>query len=164
MTADKITVCAALRAVVTGLGRVGGMAAPPVLRIALALPFLRSGMTRWDGVLSLNPATPYLFETTFQLHLFGHAYPLPFPDLLAWITALAEIGLPCLLILGLATRLGALGLLLMTGVIQLIFPEAWVNFHLYWAAIALAIVALGPGKMSIDALIVQILRAKDLRL
>ncbi len=138
--------------------------APPVLRVSLALPFLRSGLTRWDGFLSLNPATPFLFETTFQVHLFGAAYPLPFPDVLAWVTALAEITLPLLLLLGLATRFAALGLLVMTGVIQLIFPEAWVNFHLYWAALALAIMAMGAGKLSADALIAQVLRAKSARM
>ncbi len=36
--------------------------APPVMRIALALPFLRSGLTRWDGFLSLSAGTVYLFE------------------------------------------------------------------------------------------------------
>lgn len=39
-----------------------------------------------------------------------------------------------LLVIGLATRFSALGLLIMTGVIQLVVPEAWANFHLPWAA------------------------------
>ncbi|MCY1553194.1 hypothetical protein D9M68_896510 [compost metagenome] len=38
----------------------------------------------------------------------------------------------------------------MTAVIQLVFPDGWMNFHLYWAALALAILALGPGWFSID--------------
>ncbi len=38
----------------------------------------------------------------------------------------------------------------MTGVIQLVFPDGWMNFHLYWAALALAIMALGPGCLSVD--------------
>ena len=69
------------------------------------------------------------------------------------IMLLAEILLPALLIVGLATRLLALGLLLMTGVIQLVFPEGWVNFHLYWAALALAVMALGPGRLAMDPFI-----------
>ena len=38
----------------------------------------------------------------------------------------------------------------MTAVIQLVVPDAWVNFHLPWAAMALAILALGAGKLSLD--------------
>jgi len=40
----------------------------------------------------------------------------------------------------------------MTGVIQLVVPEGWANFHLPWAALATAIMALGPGKLSLDHL------------
>ena len=124
--------------------------APPVLRLALALPFLRSGLTRWDGFLSLSPATLFLFEDQFKLHVLGGAYALPVPDQLAALTAAAEIVLPVLLIVGFATRMAALGLLIMTGVIQLVFPDGWANFHLYWAALALGTVAIGPGVCSID--------------
>ncbi|MEZ0221632.1 MAG: DoxX family protein [Tardiphaga sp.] len=124
--------------------------APPVLRIALALPFLRSGLTRWDGFLSLSPGTLFLFEEQFELHVFGGEYALPAPDQLALATAIAEILLPALLIIGLGTRLAALGLLVMTGVIQLVFPDGWANFHLYWAALAISIIAIGPGAFSID--------------
>ncbi|MDT4838756.1 DoxX [compost metagenome] len=132
------------------LGRAASILAPPLLRLALALPFLRSGLTRWDGFLSLSVATQYLFEEQFKLHVFGGVYDLPAPDTLAVVVASAEILLPVLLLAGLATRLAALGLLCMTAVIQLVFPDGWMNFHLYWAALALAILALGPGWFSID--------------
>ena len=58
-----------------------------------------------------------------------------------------------LLVIGLATRFSALGILVMTGVIQLVVPEGWANFHLPWAALAVAIIALGPGTLSLDHLI-----------
>ncbi len=140
------------------LRMVGMLAAPPVLRIALALPFLRSGLTRWDPFPTLSVATQYLFQFQFKLHLFGALVDLPAPLLLAYVTACAEIVLPVLLIAGLATRYAALGLLLMTGVIQLTVPEGWANFHLYWAALALAIMALGPGPLSLDALLGRLRR------
>jgi putative oxidoreductase len=132
--------------------------APPVLRIALALPFLRSGLTRWDGLFSISPGTLFLFEEQFKLHVFGYAIDFPSPDQLALLVATAELVLPTLLLAGLATRLAALGLLIMTGVIQLVFPDGWKNFHLYWAALALAIIALGPGSLSLDRLI-SVIRA-----
>ena len=64
-----------------------------------------------------------------------------------------EIVLPILLALGLLTRWAALGLLCMTAVIQLTYPDCWANFHLYWAALSLAIMTFGPGAVSLDRLI-----------
>jgi putative oxidoreductase len=72
---------------------------------------------------------------------------------MAHVTGIAEITLPILLVLGLGTRFAALGLLVMTGVIQLVVPDGWANFHLPWAALAVAIIALGPGTLSLDHLI-----------
>ncbi len=138
------------------IARLGTALAPPVARIALALPFFRSGLTRWDGFLSIAPGTDYLFEEQFKLHILGSLYDFPAPDTVAYLVGLAEITLPVLLLLGLATRFSALALLVMTGVIQLVFPDGWANFHLYWAALALAIMALGPGPLSLDRLIDRI--------
>ncbi len=139
-----------LEAAAGWIARLGSIAAPPVARIALALPFLRSGFTRWDGFLSISPATDYLFKEQFKLHLFGRLYGFPAPDALAFLVGSAEITLPTLLLIGLATRFSALGLLVMTAVIQLVFPDGWMNFHLYWAALALAVMALDPGRLSLD--------------
>ena len=127
--------------------------APPLLRIALAVPFFKSGLTKWDGFLSPSPAAVFLFEDEFKLHIFGQAYDFPIPDVLAWLDSIAEIVLPILLVVGLATRLSALGFLVMTGVIQLVVPDGWANFHLPWAALAVAIIALGPGSLSLDHLV-----------
>jgi putative oxidoreductase len=142
-----------IRVVLKRLQALAWLIAPPLLRLALALPFLRSGRTRWDGFLSLSPSTLYLFENQFKVHLFGAAYGFPSPDTVALCVAVAEIALPTLLIFGLATRLAALALLIMTGVIQLVFPDGWANFHLYWASLAVGIVAIGPGALSLDHLI-----------
>lgn len=145
-----------IAAVRTGLSGLAGMAAlmaPIALRIALAMPFLMSGMTKWDGFLQLAPAASYLFEDEFKLHIFGQLYDMPAPDLMALLDGIAEIVLPIFLIVGLATRLSALALLVMTGVIQLVVPEGWANFHLPWAALAIAIIAIGPGSASLDRLL-----------
>lgn len=138
------------------LAQVAIVVAPPVLRIALALPFFKSGSTKWDGFLSLSPAASYLFEDEFKLHIFGHAYDFPFPAVFASFDGIAEIVLPVLLILGFATRFSALTLLVMTGVIQLVVPEGWANFHLPWAALAVALMALGRGKLSLDHLVASL--------
>lgn len=142
-----------IRSIIGTFGRMAWVVAPPLLRIALAVPFFKSGLTKWSSFLSLSPAAEFLFEDEFKLHIFGQVYNFPFPDTLALVDSIAEIVLPVLLVVGLATRVSALGLLVMTGVIQLVVPEGWANFHLPWAALAVAIVALGPGPLSLDALI-----------
>ncbi len=143
----------ALEAVIGWLACTAQVVAPPLLRIALAVPFFKSGLTKWDGFLSLAPTAQFLFEDQFKLHIFGQAYNFPVPDTLALLDSVAEIALPVLLVIGLATRFSALGLLVMTGVIQLVVPEGWANFHLPWASLAVAIIALGPGRLSLDHLI-----------
>lgn len=147
-----------IEAVSAVIGRIGHAVAPPVLRIALALPFFRSGLTRWDGFLSISAGTQFLFEEQFKLHILGGEYPFPVPDITAFVVAIAEIVLPLLLFAGLGTRFAATALLVMTGVIQLTFPDGWANFHLYWASIALAIMALGAGPISLDCLIRKLWR------
>jgi putative oxidoreductase len=65
----------------------------------------------------------------------------------------AEHVLPVLLLAGLASRLSALGLMVMTLVIQLfVYPDGWPE-HVLWFALLLLIVARGPGALSLDHLI-----------
>src|SRR5690606_13493889 len=103
------------------------------LRIALAVPFYKSGLTKWDGFLQLSGGAEFLFTSEFKLHIIGQQYPYPFPLLMAHVAGVAEIVLPVLLVLGLFTRFAALGLLAMTVIIQITVPEGWANFHLPWA-------------------------------
>jgi putative oxidoreductase len=120
------------------------------LRLALAVPFFRSGLTKWDGFLQLSDSAVFLFREEFRLHVLGAEIAYPAPQLMAWLSGAAEIALPVLLVLGLGTRLAALGLLVMTSVIQLTVPDGWANFHLAWAAMALAVMTHGPGRLSLD--------------
>lgn len=119
------------------------------LRIALAVPFWRSGMLKWDGFLQIGDTAITLFTDEFMLHLPGGPYAFPAPALMAFLSGIAEVGLSCLLVLGLATRFAAFGLLAMTAVIQLTVPGGW-PVHLTWAAMALAIMSAGPGPLSLD--------------
>jgi putative oxidoreductase len=123
-----------------------------VLRFALAVPFWRSGVNKWDGFLQLNDVAVLLFSSEFKLHLPGGPYSFPAPGVVAFAVGSAEMLLPILLVLGLATRLAALGLLAMTLVVQLTVPDGW-PVHVTWAAMALGIMAWGPGRISLDHLI-----------
>jgi putative oxidoreductase len=120
-----------------------------VLRFALAVPFWRSGILKWDGFLRLNDTAVTLFTDEFKLHLPGGPYPFPAPTLMAFLSGCGEIGFPILLVLGLGTRFAALGLLCMTLIVELTVPDGW-PVHITWAAMALAIMAWGPGPVSID--------------
>jgi putative oxidoreductase len=121
-----------------------------VARFALAVPFYKSGLTKWDGFLQISETPALLFTEDFKLHLFGQTFDYPFPTLMAWGSSIGEIVLPILLVLGLFTRFAALGLLVMTALIQLTFPDGWANFHLPWAALAVAIIYMGSGKIALD--------------
>lgn len=129
------------------------------LRAALATPFFYSGLTKWDGLLQISDSAVYLFAEEFRLHVFGHEYAFPYPQTAAIVVGAAEIVLPILLVLGLGTRCAAFGLLVLTAVIQVTVPDGWANFHLPWAAMALAILAYGPGALSLDRLIAAIRRS-----
>lgn len=134
---------------------IGGLA----LRCALALPFWKSGLTRWEGFLKLRPATNYFYEELYKPTIFGKTYSLPYPDLLAFGASLAEIVLPAALVIGFATRLSALGLFVMTIVIYTTYqslgvsPDQWMTETLPWGAMALMLVGFGPGRISFDYLI-----------
>jgi len=126
-----------------------------VLRLALAVPFWRSGVRKWDGFLQLNDVAVLLFSSEFKLHLPGGPYAYPEPALFAFLAASAEIMLPILLVAGLATRFAGLGLLVMTIIVQLTVPDGW-PIHITWAAMALGVVAYGPGMISLDAQIARL--------
>jgi putative oxidoreductase len=128
-----------------------------VLRIALAVPFWRSGILKWDGFLRLNDTAVTLFMEEFKLHLPGGPYPFPAPTVMAFLSGCGEIAFPILLVLGFGTRFAALGLLLMTAIVELTVPDGW-PVHITWAAMALGIMSWGPGRISIDYLVRQSFR------
>lgn len=123
-----------------------------VLRLALAVPFWRSGVLKWGGFLKLNDTAVTLFSDEFMLHLPGGPYHFPAPTVMAFLSGSGEIMFPILLVLGLGTRFAALGLLFMTVVVELTVPDGW-PIHLTWAAMALALMGYGPGNISLDHLV-----------
>lgn len=135
-------------------------------RLFLARPFWNSAQTRWvEFPTQLTSSTNYLFVNEFKLNFFWGSYPIPFAEFAAYMTGLGEIILPILLVLGVLTRFWALGLLAMTVVIQLVFPDGLfnpVNFldaHALWFVLALIIIQIGPGLFSLDWVLRKIKRA-----
>lgn len=113
-----------------------------VARLSIAGVFWRSGQTKIEGWR--------LSETAVDL--FRDEYKLPFldPTIAAYTATFAEHFFPVLLVIGLATRLSALALLIMTAVIEIfVYPDAWPT-HGTWAACLLVIMMRGPGVLSLD--------------
>jgi putative oxidoreductase len=123
--------------------------ASAVLRLGLAIPFFKSGLTKWDGIGKLSDSATTLFREEFKIRVLSKAYDFPFPEQAALGAGIAEILLPVMLVLGLGTKIAALGLLIMSVVIQFVIPTGW-PIHLTWAAMALGLLALGPGRFSVD--------------
>jgi putative oxidoreductase len=118
-----------------------------VARFSIAGVFWMSGRTKVEG-LAVSDSAIALFQDEYKL-------PLIAPWLAAYLAAVAEHVFPVLLVLGLATRLSALALLVMTLVIQVfVYPDAWPT-HGTWAACLLFIMAHGPGPLSLDHLLAQ---------
>lgn len=116
-----------------------------VIRLGIADVFWRSGQTKVSG--------RHVTDTTVQLFRDEYKVPLLPPEVAANLAAIQEHLFSVLLVIGLASRLSALGLLGMTAVIEIfVYPENWPD-HLLWAGCLLYVVGRGPGAISLDALI-----------
>jgi putative oxidoreductase len=146
------TLVALVRRADAGLAQIPVSLTALALRFGLAVPFFLSGLTKWDAPFRLADSAVFLFSDEFKLHLFGAEVPFPAPYVTAHLSGSGEIVLPILLALGLFTRFAALGILGMTAIIQLTVPDGWANFHLPWAAMALALIRLGGGTLALDRL------------
>ncbi len=117
-----------------------------VARLGVAAVFFMSGRTKVTGWLTITDSTYELFRTDYAL-------PFMAPNLAAHISTYSEHLFPILLVFGLFTRPAALALLGMTTVIEVfVYPDAWPT-HLSWAGLLLPLIALGGGKLSLDAVI-----------
>lgn len=125
-------------------------------RFSIAAVFWNSGQTKIEG-LAINLVSgefmlgwPRLSASALALFQEEYRLPLVPPELAAPLAATAEHVLPLLLLLGLATRWSALGLLGMTLVIQaFVYPGAYAT-HGTWAALLLMLMAQGAGLLSLD--------------
>lgn len=117
-----------------------------VARLWMGKIFLDSGLARvanWDK-------QAFLFQDEYKLGL------LP-PKLWAILTTGAELVLPVLLVIGLFTRLPALGLLAMTAFIHFVVGSAnddyLAPYHYVWMLVFGYLIIRGGGPLSIDGFI-----------
>lgn len=115
------------------------------IRILVGSVFFKSGLTKiasWDSTLAL-------FESEY-------AVPLLPPELAAYLGTAVELGLPVLLVLGLGSRLAALGLFIFNIIAVISYPdlsEVGLKDHQYWGLLLLVTLFHGPGKLSLDYLL-----------
>lgn len=139
-----------------GMARIPESAIALLGRFSVAAVFWKSGQTKVEGfeldIVSgtFAPGLPRLAASAVDL--FRDEYRLPWlpPETAALLAAAGEHALPLLLLAGLGTRFAALGLLVMTAVIQvLVYPGAYAT-HGVWAAVLLWLMVRGPGTLSLD--------------
>ena len=135
-----------------------------LLRVTVAWAFYTSGLTKTLSAnlfslfgLEVNYPTS-LAPTDTTIFLFEEEYGVPLlsPELAATLGTAAEIILPLLIIFGLFGRLAALGLFVFNIVAVISYEPAQTGnafyLHFVWGVMLLAVVAHGPGKISIDHL------------
>ena len=111
------------------------------------------------------------YEKLANIENFADAFVrplhLPFPIFLSYIAAFSEIGGSWLLIIGLATRFGALAIV---GTISVAIYHALVTsgFNIFllellllYFASATSIALTGPGNFSLDEVIIRILKSEE---
>ncbi|MBI5257968.1 MAG: DoxX family protein [Burkholderiales bacterium] len=111
-------------------------------RLYVAKVFLLSGLTKlrdWDTTIAL----------------FANEYHVPLlpPELAAVLGTGGELALPVLLVLGLATRFGALGLFVVNLVAAISLPditEAALQQHVFWGSLLFGLLLWGGGRWSLD--------------
>ena len=112
------------------------------IRLWVAQVFFKSGLQKidnWDSTL-------FLFKDVY-------AVPILPPAFAAWLATAAELVLPVLMVVGLASRLGALGLFVLNYVAVIAFPDMGaigIKDHALWGIMLAIIFFHGPGRLSID--------------
>lgn len=93
----------------------------------------------------------------FQGTLFEEEYGITFvdPEIMAQMALYAETILPVMLFLGVASRLGAAGLIGMTLFIQFFVYPLHFTDHATWMAALGMVLCMGPGKISLDHLLAK---------
>ena len=115
------------------------------LRIYVAMVFFKSGLTK----VADFPSTVALFENEYRV-------PVISPTLAAFSGTAAELLLPALFLLGLASRPAALAFFVFNFVAVASYPdisEAGVKDHMLWGLMMLVILFFGAGRFSLDRIL-----------
>ncbi len=120
------------------------------VRLWVAWVFFKSGLVKIQS-----------WDTTIMLFDYEYNVPLLSPQLAAWTGTAAELFLPVLVALGIASRLSALALFAFNAVAVYAYASflfgaegaAGLQQHILWGLMLLITVFHGPGKLSVDHLL-----------
>ena len=136
---------------VTGLVDLLQPVALLALRLYVSSVFFRAGIVK----ISDWGATLALFHDEYKV-------PVLPPDVAACVGACGELAFPVLIALGLAGRFGAAGLFVVNAMAVISYPQLWgfdcpagIQMHFVWGSILLLLALFGPGKLSLDELILK---------
>jgi putative oxidoreductase len=119
-------------------------------RLYVSWQFLKSGylkVTSWDSTI-------YLFENEYHT-------PVLSPHAAAVAGSFGELFFPTLLVLGLVSRLSAIGLFAVNAMAVISYSqvllaegsEAALGQHILWGTLLVFLMIYGPGKFSLDYLL-----------
>ena len=119
-------------------------------RLYVSWQFLKSGylkVSSWDSTI-------YLFENEYHT-------PVLSPHAAAVAGSFGELFFPTLLVLGLVSRLGAIGLFAVNAMAVISYSqvllaegsEAALGQHISWGTLLVFLIIYGPGKFSLDFLL-----------
>jgi len=132
-----------------------------LMRLFVALAFWRAGVVKIES----PDSTLYLFSEEYHVPLLPAAFAAA---MATWI----ELVLPWFLALGLGTRAMAAFLFVYNLVAVISYPALWPHGfwhglagsdfadHKAWGLMLLALVALGAGRWSLDALLARVLERR----
>lgn len=130
-------------------------------RFSVAAIFWKSGQTKVDGFAvdviagSFQFGWPRVSDSAIELFRDEYRLPVLPPELAAHLAAGAEHVFPILLLLGLATRLSAAALAVMTLTIQIfVYPDAYPT-HGVWLTVLLLLMMRGGGVLALDRLLAR---------
>ena len=140
------------------VARLGSAADTALKGLALFTPLLDFGIRLLVASVFFKAGLTKIASWSTTLTLFEYEYAVPFlpPEIAAYLGTAAELTLPVLLVLGLATRPAALALFVFNIVAVISYPdlgEVGLKDHQYWGLLLLVTLFHGPGKLSLDHLI-----------
>lgn len=127
------------------------------IRASVFLIFWKAAQSKIEGMTFMGQHFAFWNVTDSTVMLFEYEYAIPLipPEIAAYMATFGEFFLSIGILLGVMTRISALGLLIMTAVIQFLvyFPFEYWQTHLLWAGLLLYLLKNGPGDIALDKII-----------
>jgi len=126
-------------------------------RVAIFMIFWSSVQTKISGASFFGQRWQFwnVSDATFALFEYKYALPLIPASIASYMATFSEFFFSLFILLGIFTRASALGLILITLVIQIfVYPGAWAT-HLLWLVPLVYLLKAGGDSLSLDRQLLQ---------